>query len=400
MPDRAAQVTRKLKAVSRPQELKPVSSVRNLVRKSGKPLPQSSVSQPTCRRRVASAEEKRHDRAVHRSNDEEARRHPFAAASAGGRSFLEQRAVQRNTLLYYRPLIEQLTAFIALGGPIENTLDMDARCVDFCDMLYFEGHPGSLGLKVKAAIADRWPQYSRHGAEKLPRLARALQAWNRLSPGRTRAPVSWWMVVMVAAWLARQNRRWSALAVVLIFVGYLRPSEALDLLVENLLPPTVSCPCVAIEMHPEKLGKPSKTGFFDDGVPLDAPYAIWLGPLLLWWCRSRLKSEPLLPISYRELKEDFEQAMGGCGLADPSLYRLRHGGASFDRAHGHRTLKEVKKRGRWAADSSVRRYERATRLQAEELKLSQQQQDWALAAASSMGEWLRGSSPLPAPSPL
>ena len=45
-----------------------------------------------------------------------------------------------------------------------------------------------------------------------------------------------------------------------------------------------------------------------------------------------------------------------------TLYGLRHCGPSADRAENRRSLVEVKKRGRWAADSYVRRYEKAGRL--------------------------------------
>ena len=43
--------------------------------------------------------------------------------------------------------------------------------------------------------------------------------------------------------------------------------------------------------------------------------------------------------------------------------------ASHDRALRHRTALEVKQRGRWTSDGSMRRYEAHARLQQEELKL-------------------------------
>ncbi len=62
--------------------------------------------------------------------------------------------------------------------------------------------------------------------------------------------------------------------------------------------------------------------------------------------------------------------MGHVGLRDPSLYRLRHGGASSDVASKNRTLEQFKRRGRWQADESVRRYTQVERLQAEDAQLS------------------------------
>jgi hypothetical protein len=41
-------------------------------------------------------------------------------------------------------------------------------------------------------------------------------------------------------------------------------------------------------------------------------------------------------------------------------YSLRHGGASADRLDNRRSIAAVKRRGRWRADASLRRYEKST----------------------------------------
>ena len=45
--------------------------------------------------------------------------------------------------------------------------------------------------------------------------------------------------------------------------------------------------------------------------------------------------------------------------AGACLYQLRHGGAAYDILERKRSFEEVKTRGRWVADSSVRRYGKA-----------------------------------------
>jgi integrase len=47
------------------------------------------------------------------------------------------------------------------------------------------------------------------------------------------------------------------------------------------------------------------------------------------------------------------------------LYRLRHGGASHDAAEKVRTLEEIQKRGGWRSFSSVARYSKPARLNAQ-----------------------------------
>ncbi len=51
--------------------------------------------------------------------------------------------------------------------------------------------------------------------------------------------------------------------------------------------------------------------------------------------------------------------LDGFGL---SAYSPRHGGASHDLLTGSRSLQEVKRRGRWASDESLKRYGKETKL--------------------------------------
>ena len=96
---------------------------------------------------------------------------------------------------------------------------------------------------------------------------------------------------------------------------------------------------------------------------MDPPCPAWLGKALAALARRRPPMELLFRFSYNEMKLQYEQACETLGILDQSLYRLRHGGASHDRATLQRSLEAVKKRGRWAADGSVRRYEKGVRLQ-------------------------------------
>ena len=59
----------------------------------------------------------------------------------------------------------------------------------------------------------------------------------------------------------------------------------------------------------------------------------------------------------------------GLGKESPSLYTLRHGGASHDLLAGLRPVAEVKERGRWVSDKSLRRYGKRTRMQQRVLDL-------------------------------
>ena len=79
----------------------------------------------------------------------------------------------------------------------------------------------------------------------------------------------------------------------------------------------------------------------------------------------------------------------GADVLDPQLYQLRHSGPSFDHGARLRTIQEIKLRGRWAADNSVRRYEKAGRVTEQLRRLSRDGQRQARGAPGRLDTLLR-----------
>ena len=79
----------------------------------------------------------------------------------------------------------------------------------------------------------------------------------------------------------------------------------------------------------------------------------------------------------------------------PCLYGLRHGGASEDMLHRHRPVPEIKLRGRWAADSSLRRYMKHTKLLAELSKVPAPTLDYGRSVSRLLGAILSGQAACP-----
>ena len=102
----------------------------------------------------------------------------------------------------------------------------------------------------------------------------------------------------------------------------------------------------------------SKVGDSDDTIPIDSPRSLWMAPVFAALCRRRPASSRLLNMTYLQYMTLFRTAAGNLGL-DVVPYQGRHSGASLDRGEGLRSIEAVQKRGRWAAYSSVRRYEKA-----------------------------------------
>ena len=120
----------------------------------------------------------------------------------------------------------------------------------------------------------------------------------------------------------------------------------------------------AFLLHPWSHALGSKTNERDVSVPLDLERQAFLVPLLLALRRRRGEHASLFGLSYQGLRESFRAAVVAedVGILAPSLYGLRHGGASHDRAAGSRPLQEVQQRGAWRAHSSVTRYDKHGRL--------------------------------------
>ena len=86
-------------------------------------------------------------------------------------------------------------------------------------------------------------------------------------------------------------------------------------------------------------------------------------------------------VAQEKLASPFQAAARRFSLSDlgPTVYGLRHGGASEDKARGDRTLREIQQRGAWQTFSPVLRYQKSGRLSVQMGKLKPAQQKALLA---------------------
>ena len=78
---------------------------------------------------------------------------------------------------------------------------------------------------------------------------------------------------------------------------------------------------------------------------------------------------------------------------NPVPYHMRHSGASSDLVLALRGLQDVKRRGRWRADSSLLRYTKGGRLGDQFARLNLKVQGNCETCHSAIGEILRGRLP-------
>ena len=226
-----------------------------------------------------------------------------------------------------------------------------------------------MGETLHAALANTNPEYGEGGSWKTPLFFRARQAWRRRAPSATRPPLPWAATLAIADWMLDRDMRMEALFVLTCFTTYFRPSDALSLLVCDLLCPVGSQRCHALRLHPPERGVPSKTRQFENGVQLDSAIFPCLGHALQSALRDRPPVSSMFPFIYHHISRTCDLACLSLHINHACLYRLRHGGCSHDLFHRLRSMAECKKQGRWTCDDSLRRYQKPIALMKEEQNL-------------------------------
>ena len=285
-----------------------------------------------------------------------------------GLSFLEQSAVRPSTQARYRRLLGQFALWATLLKiDWQTEAELDKAVVTFMEHQYAQGEPAHMASCLLAALRHHCPTVA------LDRASRAAIGWSRLRPAEQRLPLPRVAAAAIAGALVSQGHATMAVLVLLSFVCYLRPHEAISLRVENVVPPRPEAGTQydswGLILNDWEGQHPGKTGVFDESVLLDQDR--WLWPPLQALTLARPSPGPLWDFSPYQLRQAWLNAVQTLGLAGlaPQLHSLRHGGASDDALTKRRTIQEIKMRGRWSSDQSLRRYAKATRLQAELRKM-------------------------------
>ena len=137
------------------------------------------------------------------------------------------------------------------------------------------------------------------------------------------------------------------------------------------------------------------------GLLVDNKLLPALGDRLLRHAAQRGKGKPLFSVMQEQVALDLHAA--GSRLRLPSMMSvvmcmLRHSGASTDFVLKHRSLAEIKLRGRWRRNQSLCRYEKGGRLAEQLNKLPEKLCVHVVRCAKLVNRVLRGSvSPLAGP---
>jgi hypothetical protein len=293
--------------------------------------------------------------------------------------------VRPSTRAWYNALLSALRIwFTNQGMSMEDHSSLDLGLAGWMADQFLEGEPSYVGSRTLSAVKFAFPCYSRFGSMRLPVSTQVLAGWVRQVPLRSRLPLPMPVIAMICNQLLVEGLWSMAVAVVMCVIFYLRPSELFKIRTKDVAAPSasqsVALQCWAVVLHPseetDQLG--SKTGEVDESLLLDLPSLMWFGPVLQRLVGLRQNDAMLFEFSQTELAKSMKRICLALGLLDVQLYQLRHSGPSIDFAARSRTLAEIKRRGRWRSDASVRRYEKGGRLNDQMAKLSGAVRDHSL----------------------
>ena len=325
------------------------------------------------------------------------------AALTGGVSFCEEEAVGPRVRKDYLNRVEAFNQFV------KDTLDVALvpghnfveALLEYIDSQFFEGFPVEDGRKWVAAIKHHYPCFQRGGSFSLARAERALRGWGRHSVSRTRAPLPRPILSAIIGFMLHQSWTWTAVALALGFVTYLRPGELFGLQKRHLIPPMpeAGLPHWAVHFRLTEDETPTKTGTFDESIVIDGEWSTWLNTVLQFLYSNLDDYDSLwIKLSHEDMYNMLKMASMRLGLQvlDLEWYCVRHGGASHDAVMGHRPLDSIQKRLRHLSITTVRRYEKSGRLGAELRKAPKEVLRFGLDMEKVMDRVFTDRSALPA----
>ena len=321
--------------------------------------------------------------------------------SQGGLSFLEERAVQPPTRRDYQRRTDAFNLMIKADFMCLTITDLEVNLLEYFDQEFLDGSDASTGTKLLSALAFFRPGLRNLKATGLlARTRLALHGWARVAPAVPRVPLPWPVLSGLAAVMLTMGEDICALACLLAADCYLRPGELLWLTGSDVVKARPSLgsafQAAALRLFPADRGRPSKTHVFNDSVVLDSKDRQWMARLVESLA-ARQGPQQLFPMKYEHWRHVFMKATELLGLQSLSLtlYVLRHTGPAHDYLDKRRTLQDIQRRGRWALESSVRRYERSSRVSSQLNRLTDAQLQFCKQADRLLPLLFSGRHPVP-----
>ena len=166
-----------------------------------------------------------------------------------GQTDVEQLAVSAPVGLDYARRMQDLKTFARQQKlSLRCMQKFDEACSLYLNNIFNQGVEYHERSKFWAAVIDSHPGYGHRGM--LPRTRRALQGWSKIDPHQTRPPLPWALVAALVMMMLKRKNHQPALATLLMFTAYLRPSEALMLQNKDIVRPMPGEMYHVVHLHP------------------------------------------------------------------------------------------------------------------------------------------------------
>lgn len=183
----------------------------------------------------------------------------------------------------------------------QTVKELDCSLVDYLQEKYYAGEDLAYANYTLAAVAFFRPGMK--GATTLPLTHQCMRGWRNLCPARSRMPLPYEVVTLLAVTAVKKGLTQVGLVLMLNFYLYLRPSEFSRLRVCDLVRPVKRAGKTyrwwGVLLNPSEEGIPSKTLQWDEALVLDLPYQQFLGPAmdLHLQLRNRAKGEKAFTVT-------------------------------------------------------------------------------------------------------
>ena len=285
------------------------------------------------------------------------------------RKYLKASSVKQPTLVKYKAAVGEFFLWSKSNSKYLGSISaVDEAMVLFFTDLCEDARPynnasyclyGWLCLKADEDAADK---------ALLNRARGALKGWRSRFPGSSRFPVALAVFDLFALFFCEIFEFEAAAAVIIQVDGYLRPSEAVDLIGADVIKPVpfLSAHVWGVILGNASQGKVTKTGQIDDTVLFNTPSRLDTNAVMSAVADRRtgtpLRLFPTLSLARYEAL--FRRASKHFGLEKLRItpHCARHSAPSQDVATKERSIEEVQARGRWLCSKSVQRYRKPGRL--------------------------------------
>ena len=359
----------------------------------------SPIEPPQGRKRSRTTNEVRRELVANSKEERASKRAKFLADRTDrprfpGQSILEQEAIAEVSAPDYRQEAREFLEYrIRQRLAFRTNRQKVEAVISYLNHGFTEGWDYAKASKAFSVLKEALPQVSVASTGLWERARRCLRGWQRLDPGCTLPPLAWELLALIVMTILEYDggalRHEAALALLTMFACYFRPTEGTEIREEDLALSLTNEDHHALNLHPGHRAEQSKVGLSDETIALDCKELPQLGAALAHLRQGKPKQR-LFRISKDQLRAYWKRALLRLGLQHLKLqlYSIRHCGPSHDRRRKYRSVAEVKRRGRWASDKSMARYEAHARVVQEFQKLSVDIQTRARAAVKRVKEYV------------